>query len=199
MLALASPAWAHGRFGGRAPGSPGPAGFGRHAGEPFGIHHQDRIGRALPYHHMVGGRFTPAPSRIATGPGDFRGHWTGRGHGPGKVYAPGYGGSGSCGGYGGKYYKKDWYHNNWYYPPYSGYWGYSGYSGYGYVPSPPAVTVIVPERIVVTTPYYCGPCSIGFATEAIFLDHVRTVHRVPAEGLAASLEDVDGRSVFVGD
>jgi hypothetical protein len=143
---------------------------------------------------MVGSRFTPIPPRIASGRSDFGGRWKGHGYVPGKGYA-GYRGSGSCGGYGGSY---DKYRHGYPYVNYP-YWPSYGYYGHGYLAEPPAVTVIVPERIVVTTPYYCGPCSIGFATEAVFLDHVNTVHRVPAESVAASLEDVDGRSVFVGD
>ncbi len=203
VVALASPAWAHGRGRGATVRSGGSAGFARHAGEPSGIHHQDRIGRALPYHHMVGSRFTPPPASIVSGQDHGRDH--GKGHGGGygnwSGHGTGYPKTGNCGGYWSTYYRDPHhypYRSFYGYYPYAGYYPYSGYYPYGYLPNAPVATVVVPERIVVTTPYYCGPCSVGFAGEALFLDHLRTVHAVPADGIEGSLLDLDGRTIFGG-
>lgn len=56
----------------------------------------------------------------------------------------------------------------------------------------------VPRSVVVTTPFFCDPCAVGFASPALFENHVHA-HGVPAGPIDDWLADVDGRLVFVGE
>jgi hypothetical protein len=58
---------------------------------------------------------------------------------------------------------------------------------------------VAPPSVVVTTPFFCDPCAVGFASPALFQGHVRAMHGVPADQIDGWLTDVDGRLVFVGE
>ncbi len=59
--------------------------------------------------------------------------------------------------------------------------------------------VVVPTTVAVTTPFFCDPCAVGFASPALFEGHVHATHGVPADAIDGWLTDVDGRLVFVGE
>jgi hypothetical protein len=136
---------------------------------------------------MVGGRFTAPPARIVTDDP----HWRG---------ASPFVGDQPCGSPWRSYYRDPHHVPRTY--PYPFYPAYPFYPSAAYYPPsapyPAAVPVVVPPRIIVTTPYYCGPCGIGFAGEGLFHDHVVIIHDVPGGTFESTLVDVDGRVVFVG-
>jgi hypothetical protein len=61
------------------------------------------------------------------------------------------------------------------------------------------IAVVAPPTVVVTTPFFCDPCAVAFASAALFESHLHRMHGVPADALDGRLTDIDGRLVFVGE
>jgi hypothetical protein len=76
------------------------------------------------------------------------------------------------------------WHGYWHRP----YWWYPGsYYYYSYAPAP-----------VFISPFFCGLCSLGFAGDTFFHQHVHYVHAVPFDSIGSYLYTDNGRVVFNG-